>query len=126
MTTPQNSLIGDLLAEIRDLFAVMRTLMGRLLDNFSPEALEETLRERSRMLLCIDERKTELCAIAGRSAWDGYRQYREIQEHIGALKGLDREVMMEATRRMYAIRRELAALSDASHAASTYTRYCRR
>jgi hypothetical protein len=125
MKTAENSQTSVLLTEIRDLFGKIRAITKRLLENFSPDALEDTLRTRSQILCRIDAQKMALNVVAGPSSWTGYEEYREIQDHIGAIKGLDREVTMTATRRMYEIKRELAALSDSSRVAKTYARYCR-
>jgi hypothetical protein len=126
MTTSQNFHVRDLLTEIRDLFGSLCTMTKRLLEDFSPEALEETLKKRSLVLCRIDAQKATLCGISGPSTWTGYEQFHEIQERIGACANLDRDLTAEVSRRMYAIKRELAALSETSHVARTYARQSRR
>jgi hypothetical protein len=126
MSAPQNFQVRDLLAEIRDLFGSLCAMTKRLLEDFSPEALEETLKKRSLVLCRIDAQKATLCGISGPSSWAGYEQFHEIQERIGDCTNLDRDLTVEVSHRMYAIKRELAALSETSHVAQTYARHCRR
>ena len=78
------------------------------------------------MLSRIEAQKAALCGVAGPNSWTGYEQYREIQDHIGVITILDREVTREATRRMQQIKRELSGLFETSRAAKTYARYSRR
>jgi hypothetical protein len=125
MKTTNDTLITAFLGEIYDCFGKMCAMTRQLLENFSPSTLEETLQARSRILGRIEAQKFALSAIAAPAAWTGYSQYRDIQNQIGDLKGLDHQLTMTVTRRMYEIKRELAALTDSSHVAKAYARYSR-
>jgi hypothetical protein len=116
----------QMLGTIRDLYGRVRDLTVRLIQEFSPAALDETIRARSLVLLRIDTEVAALRNTIPPHLWSGFDQCREIRDHIAALIALDRQVASRITHSMGEIRGELSALSSSSRAAETYTRHCLR
>jgi hypothetical protein len=90
--------------------------------DFSIEALDAAIRQRSLLLLRIESEREVLDRRHGPDSWKGFAEYEEIRGHITAIATLDREAGARVTNRMNNIRCELVSLTDTSRAARSYTR----
>jgi hypothetical protein len=125
VNAPDNSQIGQLLSEIRDLYGTLCVMTRRFLNEFSIPALQELLEERALVILKIDSEEDRLLRVSEPRTWKKYGEYKEIEDHISTIVSCDREIAARVTHGMNAISRELSSLSDFSSAAKTYIRHCR-
>lgn len=125
MNSSNTAAVQPLLSGIRDLFRTLCSMTQRFLDDFSMQALQDLLRERSVVLLKIDSERARLLGISTPRCWDRYGEYGEIRSAISTIAAYDREIAVRVTHDMNSISRELSSLSDSSHAAMKYTRHRR-
>jgi hypothetical protein len=119
---PMNASIVKQLSAIRDLYRAIREITARVMADFSIEALDAAIRQRSLLLLRIESERDVLDRLHGLNSWKGCAEYEEIRGHITAIATLDREAGARVSNRMNNIRRELVSLTDTSRAARLYTR----
>lgn len=117
-----NASIVKQLSAIRDLYRAIREITARVMADFSIEALDAAIRQRSLLLLRIESEREALDRLHGLKSLKGCAEYEEIRGHITAIATLDREAGARVSIRMNTIRRELVSLTDTSRAARLYTR----
>ena len=117
-----NASILKHLLVVRDLYRAIREITARVMADFSIEALDAAIMQRSLLLLRIESERDVLDRLCVPNSWKGFAEYEEIRGHITALATLDREAGARVTTRMNTIRCELVSLTDTSRAARSYTR----
>jgi hypothetical protein len=119
---PMNACILKHLSVVRDLYHAIREITARVVADFSIEALDTAIRQRSLLLLRIESEREALDERHGQNSWKGFAEYGEIRGHIDAIATLDREAAARVTNIMNDVRRELVSLTDTSQAARSYAR----
>ena len=117
-----NTSIVKHLSVVRDLYRAIREVTARVMADFSIEALDAAIRQRSLLLSRIESEREVLERLHGQHSWKGFVEYGEIRGHIDAIASLDREAAAQVTSRMNGVRQELVSLTDTSRAAGLYTR----
>lgn len=118
-----NDILTGTLATIRDLYCTIRDVTARVLADFSVDALDALIRERSLLCARIEDERQRLPQ--GPHWWKATPEYREICGHIAAIAAFDREASARIRAGMHAIKNELVALDRSSRAARSYTQNCR-
>jgi hypothetical protein len=122
VNTTETAQAGQLLEEMRYLYGTLRDMTRRFLNAFSIPALQDLLKERSKILFEIDADEERLLEISDVESLKQYGAYGEITNHIAAILSCDREIAERVKSDMRSVSRELSSLSAASSAALTYTR----
>ncbi|MBN2037547.1 MAG: hypothetical protein JW768_12470 [Chitinispirillaceae bacterium] len=122
------SLIAEVkkrLSAICDLYHAIRDITAQVMADFSIQALDNAVQQRSLLLLRIDDERSALRKLLDPPAWKTYDRYWEIRRHIDVITRLDKEAITLVSARMNEVRKELSALTASSRAAGAYTRYSR-
>ena len=117
-----NKPIAQHLSVIRDLYHAIQDMTARVMENFSIEALDAAIMQRSVLLSRIEGEREVIERIHGQHSWKEHAEYGEIRGHIDAITALDREAAARVRNRMDGVRRELVSLTETSRAARSYTR----
>ena len=119
---PMNKPIALHLSIVRDLYRTIREVTARAVENFSIEALDAAIVQRSLLLSRIEDEREEIERVHGQKSWKGQVEYGEIRGHIEVIAALDREAAARVRCRMNGVRQELVSLAETSRAARSYTR----
>jgi GTP1/Obg family GTP-binding protein len=117
-----HSQIRKILDDVCAAYGRIREITENLMNDFSVEALQETVSERSEMLLGIASGETALREISAPEELLAFEEYRDIKNHIAEITALDRELVTRVASRMNDVRQELSNLSHSSRAAMQYAR----
>ncbi len=117
--------ITNILKQIKELYSSIKELSIALVDNFSEEALEKSLKIRENLLKELYRKEAEFTRLrkvnSVSSYWDCSMLKNEISDLIRDIISLDSRINEKITFSMRNIRQELSSLHGSSKAALAYS-----
>jgi hypothetical protein len=107
---------------VRDLYCTIREITARVMADFSIEALDAAIRQRSLLLLRIESERDVFERRLGPESWKWFAGNEEIRDHIDAIGALDSEAAARVMNLMNDVRRKQVSLTETAQAARSYTR----